>query len=185
MQYKIFTSGNYLKIIASDNQQYSGLLKDIFIEKNNLNRNIYKIHNVKDFDHKKAIKIEDILKEDGSPYTLDEWETFYENFNMPQASGITYSTEETLTNDVWIDQKPIYSIIVEATELMQDGAIQHNLGVETYIASEGFVNVGYIGNLNTALGRYTLRPNSIEEINFNDIETVDYVYFKLKYTKLN
>ncbi len=90
--FKIFKKGNYLKIQnINTGELFNGLLKEVFVDKNNLNNPLYKFFNVKDWSDRLALNISQIKKEDGSDYTQEEWETFYTentgNFNTPQASG--------------------------------------------------------------------------------------------------
>lgn len=93
MNYKIYSIGNYLRIQNVESGEiYNGLLKEVFVDKNNLNNNLYKIQNVKDWSERTALNLNQIKKEDGSDYTLSEWETFYSentgNFNSGGSSSL-------------------------------------------------------------------------------------------------
>lgn len=86
MQYRIYRENNYIYVVNNSTleSQY-GHVKDVFIDKSNKNVPVYRIFEVKDFDSNIGIKIQDILKEDGSAYTQTEFEDFYTqntgNFN--------------------------------------------------------------------------------------------------------
>ena len=70
--------------------------------------------------------------------------------NLPEAGGTeevidTYSTEETVTNKVWIDGKPIYRKVINATQSLTSGsnAVAHgisNFGVATEVKLLIFFN---------------------------------------------
>ena len=78
MRYKIYAKGNYLYIQNMDvGEIFTGFKKEVFVDKTNVNKSIYRFFNVKDWDFKKSLKIEEIYKEDGSLYTEVEFDTFY------------------------------------------------------------------------------------------------------------
>ena len=83
--YNIYTEGNYFIIKSEAGEFFYGHRKDVIVDKDNINLSNYRIFNVKDFSDKIIVKIPNILKQDNSPYTLLEWETFYKentgNFN--------------------------------------------------------------------------------------------------------
>ena len=85
-KYKIYKKGNY--IVVTDNitsETFYGRAKDVMVDKNNTNRAAYRFFNILDLKEGKGLTIDQILKEDGSPYTSDEFDTFYTqntgNFN--------------------------------------------------------------------------------------------------------
>lgn len=78
MRYKIYAKGNYLYIQNMDvGEIFTGFKKEVFVDKTNINKSIYRFFNVKDWDFKKSLKIGEIYKEDGSLYTEAEFDTFY------------------------------------------------------------------------------------------------------------
>jgi len=92
MGYKIYKSGNYIKVIDTTTEElYNGHAKTVFVDKSNVNKAEYKILNIKDLPKNTILKIGEIFKENDSSYSQLEWETFYENetgnFNLPQAGG--------------------------------------------------------------------------------------------------
>lgn len=92
MGYKIYKSGNYIKVIdTTTGELYNGHAKTVFVDKSNVNKAEYRILNIKDLPNNTILKIGEIFKENDSSYSQLEWETFYENetgnFNLPQAGG--------------------------------------------------------------------------------------------------
>lgn len=108
-QYKVYTKGNYLVVVDVQlNEYFYGIRKEVHVDKSNKNTPTYRIFKVKDFSDALVLQIPNILKEDGSVYSLEEWETFYTedtgNFNgggtapdlsnkwkKEQLSGFTYT----------------------------------------------------------------------------------------------
>ena len=85
-QYKIYRETNYIRVIdITTNELFNGTVKDVFVDKNNTQKNVYRLFNVKDLAEDTVFSIPDILKADGSAYSVSEWETFYTentgNFN--------------------------------------------------------------------------------------------------------
>ena len=85
-KYKIYTKGNYIVIVDTQkNEYFYGIRKEVHIDKSNVNKEVYRAFNVKDFSDTINLQIPNILKEDNSPYTEAEFDTFYQentgNFN--------------------------------------------------------------------------------------------------------
>jgi hypothetical protein len=85
-KYKIYIKGNYIVIVDTQkNEYFYGIRKEVHIDKSNLNKEVYRAFNVKDFSDTINLQIPNILKEDGSSYTEAEFDTFYQentgNFN--------------------------------------------------------------------------------------------------------
>lgn len=85
-QYKIYAKGNYIVVVdVLKNEYFYGTKKEVFVDKSNVNKNTYKIFNVKHFNNETVLQIPNILKEDGSAYSELEFDTFYQentgNFN--------------------------------------------------------------------------------------------------------
>jgi len=85
-KYKIYKKNNY--IVVTDNitsETFYGRAKDVMVDKSNTNRAAYRFFNILDLKEGTGLTIDQILKEDGSPYTSDEFDTFYTqntgNFN--------------------------------------------------------------------------------------------------------
>ena len=85
-QYKIYTKGNYIVIVdVQKNEYFYGIRKEVHIDKSNVDKAVYKAFNVKDFSSSIILAVPNILKEDGTPYSEAEFDTFYQentgNFN--------------------------------------------------------------------------------------------------------
>ena len=84
--YKIYTKGNYIVIVdVIKNEYFYGIRKDVHVDKSNVNNPSYRFFKVKDLKDGTIIELSQILKEDGSPYSEAEFDTFYQentgNFN--------------------------------------------------------------------------------------------------------
>ena len=78
-QYKIYTKGNYIVIVdVQKNEYFYGIRKEVHIDKSNVNKAVYRAFNVKDFSSSIILAIPNILKEDGTPYSEAEFDTFYQ-----------------------------------------------------------------------------------------------------------
>jgi surface protein len=77
-EYKAYIKNNYFYLERlCPKEVFVSFLKDVQIDPSNTGDSTYRIHNLKDWDYKVPIKIEQLLKEDESPYTLAEWQDFY------------------------------------------------------------------------------------------------------------
>jgi len=135
MNYKIYSIGNYLRIQNIESGEiYNGLLKEVFVDKNNLNNNLYKIQNVKDWSERTALNLNQIKKEDGSDYTLSEWETFYSentgNFNQGGATPQNQTYEVKLSQFGKVSQNDGFFVIGE------------KYLINAYSIGDDFTNVG-------------------------------------------
>lgn len=99
-QFKIYTKGNYITIENNiSSELYFGHKKEVFVDKNNKNRPSYRIFNVKDWKSNIGLEISEILKEDGTPYTEVEFDTFYqENTGNFKQGGVTPQILDALNN---------------------------------------------------------------------------------------
>ena len=85
-QYKIYTKGNYIVIVdVQKNEYFYGIRKEVHIDKSNVDKAVYRAFKVKDFSSSVILAVPNILKEDGTPYSEAEFDTFYQentgNFN--------------------------------------------------------------------------------------------------------
>ena len=84
--YKIYESNNYI-IVESINpkETFYGHKKEVFIDKSNLDKPIYRIFNVRDLKDETLLEIGQIQKENGDLYSEAEFDAFYTantgNFN--------------------------------------------------------------------------------------------------------
>ena len=87
--YKIFRLGNY--VVLNDTikgEVFYGYVKDVFIDKNNLNRDVFSFFNIKDWDSKLSIPLSKLTDKDGLPYTSQEFEDFYTQNTGNFKSGV-------------------------------------------------------------------------------------------------
>lgn len=78
MEYQISRIGNYLKVRnISKQEDFYGLLKDVFIDKNNLAHGNYRIFNVLDLPDATLLEIGKLYKANNTLYSASEFETFY------------------------------------------------------------------------------------------------------------
>ena len=78
-KYKIYIKDNYLFIEdVTKKEFFRGHKKDVFIDKNNLNKPIYRIFNVKDWNSTISLSVGQILKEDNTVYTSVDFDLFYQ-----------------------------------------------------------------------------------------------------------
>jgi hypothetical protein len=102
MEFKVFTRGTYFYIIDENGIEYEGLKKDVRVRRLTSNSSEFYFDNINGWtDPKGGVDVANIVKEDGSPYSLAEFIEFKEsetgNFN---AGGET--PQETETNIVAI-----------------------------------------------------------------------------------
>ena len=77
-KYKIYRIDNYIIIRSEDNKHiWTGLAKNVRIIKNTERQGEYKILHITGWGCEVSINISQILKADGTPYTIQEWETWY------------------------------------------------------------------------------------------------------------
>lgn len=76
--YKIYEKNNYI-IVESiiPKETFYGLKKEVFVDKSNLDKPIYRIFNVRDLKDGLVLEIGQIQKENGDLYTESEFDTYY------------------------------------------------------------------------------------------------------------
>lgn len=108
-KYKVYIKGNYLHLQEIDSGElFSGLKKEVFIDKNNIGLKNYRFFNVKDWEHENALTIEQLFKENGVAYTEIEFDDFYLN-----NSGLS---AVPLTTQVIQDLRPLKTVGGESLE---------------------------------------------------------------------
>ena len=112
-KYKIYTKGNYLVIVDTQkNEYFYGIRKEVHVDKSNVNKEVYRAFNVKDFSDTINLQIPNILKEDNSPYTEAEFDTFYqENTGNFNGGGTAPTGVESVTGDSVDNIDPLNPII--------------------------------------------------------------------------
>ena len=97
IKYKIFTKDNYFFIIdVETSREYSSHKADVLISKRYKDFDFYTAHNIPDWNILEALKIGELIKENDSPYTESEFETFYQQFTGESSGGTGAATETTL-----------------------------------------------------------------------------------------
>lgn len=77
-RYKIFRVDHYILIESEDGKHsWTGLAKDVHIVKNTETKTLYKIINVRGWGYNVEINISQILKQDGTLYNKQGWESWY------------------------------------------------------------------------------------------------------------
>ena len=88
IKYKIFTKDNYFFIIdVETSREYSSHKADVLISKRYKDFDFYTAHNIPDWNILEALKIGELIKENDSPYTESEFETFYQQFTGESSGG--------------------------------------------------------------------------------------------------
>ena len=117
--FRLYKEGNYIVVINEEKQEYFyGHAKEVFVDKNNTNSEIYTIENIKDLPKGFNLKIGEILDKTGVAYTLSEWEAFYTNeTGFSTATGgsvvgvaITQEDYDALSTEEQEDTTKIYLI---------------------------------------------------------------------------
>jgi hypothetical protein len=103
--HKIYREGNYIRVISTTTGElFNGTVKEVFVDKNNTQKNAYRLFNVKDLKEDTVFTIPNILKEDGAAYSISEWETFYtENTGNFNGGGAAPEILENKVNTYTVD----------------------------------------------------------------------------------
>lgn len=88
IKYKIFTKDNYFFIIdVETSREYSYIKQMFWFIKRYKDFDFYTAHNIPDWNILEALKIGELIKENDSPYTESEFETFYQQFTGESSGG--------------------------------------------------------------------------------------------------
>ena len=122
-QYKIYTKGNYIVIVdVQKNEYFYGIRKEVHIDKSNVNKAVYRAFKVKDFSSSIILAVPNILKEDGTPYSEAEFDTFYQentgNFNGGGSAPTQVVIEVTRAEVITLQATA--SFVVGATYVITD-----------------------------------------------------------------
>lgn len=110
--YKIYRKNNYLIIERMNSKElFFGLIKEVFIDKNNQGKAIYKLYNIKEWDSNNSIVINQIFKEDSSPYTQLEFETFYTQNTGNFTADLKEGSEIVLVKKLADLPEPVNNVI--------------------------------------------------------------------------
>lgn len=113
MAYRIFTEGNYFYIVTGQGYEYSGLARDVIVSHRLTATDEFRFANVNNWPHTTFLPITDILKIDGSAYTVNEFVYFYESYTGT-TSRANISVANAIGYDAWgrlktISDKSLFS----------------------------------------------------------------------------
>ena len=192
-QYKIYTKGNYIVIVDVQKDEYFyGIRKEVHIDKSNVNKAIYKAFNVKDFSSSIILAVPNILKEDGTPYSEAEFDTFYQentgNFN----GGGSAPTVLSVTGNLVDNTDPLNPVIDRGYKVFKAIVTApfhtENITVMDILYNDVYTGTAVWSRLNT--GIYVLTLNGAFSGNIftngristtNDNQNTDITYIS-KYT---
>lgn len=101
MAYRIFTSGNYFYIVDGNGREKDGLARDVIVTRAASTSTEFRIRNVNNWNHTQFLDITEILKEDGSAYTLNEFIDFYEGSTGTNSKSYISVAKNDLGYDAW------------------------------------------------------------------------------------
>lgn len=185
-QYKIYRKDNYIVVTNNLTQETQyGFVKEVFVDKSNANKSSYRVLNVRDFDENNVLLIDQILKEDGSAYTSQEFETFYAqntgNFNgggsapeIPDApeDGNIYGRQDGDWVEVTVGSQNLQQTMENGSEAIVDTTIYiQNTGAGGATSSIYFVPGGTMPNT-TGLSVYTDNGLELTGTGFNLVSSL-------------
>ena len=176
--YKIYREGNYIRVIdVRTNELFNGAIKEVFVDKSNVQKNEYTISKVKDFNELEVVRIGSILKQDNTTYSTSEWETFYtENTGNFNGGGTAPTIQELLdannTSTTGIIINEVDDVGVQGNSENNTGGVFkttngthiarffHGLVERAYILSSGLFKVNrLLVNTNTDNGLDAIQAN--------------------------
>lgn len=131
--YKFYRKDNY--IFLSNNftkESFYGFVKEVLVDKSNLNKPHYRFFNIKDWNSDSPIFITQLLKEDNTPYTQVEFEVFYTqntgNFNgggtapgVQTVTGTGVNNTDPYNPIITINLSPSINIVPTGNFTIPDG----------------------------------------------------------------
>ena len=137
--YKIYGQDNYIVVVnLKTNSTHYGHKKEVFIDKSNIGNTKYRIFKVRDLKDGTILEIGKLQKEDGSLYTEQEFDTFYQgntgNFNGGGTVGSATEAKQDIAN-TYLDN------IDDKLPALVGGKLPVTLGSDS-ITITGSVNVG-------------------------------------------
>ena len=163
IKYKIFTKDNYFFIIdVETSREYSSHKADVLISKRYKDFDFYTAHNIPDWNILEALKIGELIKENDSPYTESEFETFYQQFTGESSggSGGGGAGDASATNQI-ISNTKLTNIESNTTDLpnviAMEGGAQPSKGVVV------------MGNTGAGVVKHILvDSNGVQSVNVNN-----------------
>lgn len=164
--YKVWKSGNYIKVVTPDGTRYKGICKEVAVYANSddsrftITNLIIEKDNILYSEQKlEVIPIEEIAKENGDNYTLEEWELFYTENTGNYGGGGGTSSDALLTEirDAVINNKEKEMIlpITEFTET-QVGTDWEYLIEDTEIKIINSVEMGEVQTIIDSVTNYEI-----------------------------
>lgn len=167
-KYKIYRKDNYI-VVTNDVtlETYYGHIKDVMVDKSNTNRPAYRFFNIKDFRDGTSLVISQILQEDGSEYTTEDFDTFYtQNTGNFNGGGSAPTGVQSVTGDVVDNTDPQNPVITgggsqDLQSVLEQGNVSHDIYPEIY-DGEVFMEYGGSGIYN-----YMADPSQATSLLFN------------------
>lgn len=155
--YKIYRESNYIRVIDTiTNELFNGTVKDVFVDKSNVQKNIYRLFNVKDLAEDTLFSTPNILKSDGSPYSVSEWETFYtENTGNFNGGGTAPTINTAFVEKTYASTM---SVVYDSTNPNFDITLTGNLDLTitgTSNGDSGMVNLYFSATETATLNGFT------------------------------
>lgn len=123
-EYKIYRVGNYFRIENVHTKEiFNGASKEVFVDASNTGKSEYRFFNVKNWKEIKSLKLNQIKKQDGTTYTLGEWESFYTDNTVTFGGTIGGTSILHITSNVTL-QTPTGELVFMQT--LSDGTIEYN-----------------------------------------------------------
>lgn len=120
IMYKIYRKTNYFIIEGYySKEMFFGHIKDVFVDKNNKNNAVYKMYNIRNWNSDISIPIEKIFKEDSTPYTIEEFDSFYRQ-NTGNFSHFTYP--QNLSKIILVESLSDLPEAVSNTIILEDSS---------------------------------------------------------------
>lgn len=151
---KIYSKGNYVHIVDVNGKLLSAVKKEVEILPTNDEKTEYKIFGFKDLSPRDSFSLHHFVKEDGSAFTLTQWEDFYMantgNYGSepaPPATDYTPKLDEIITAIENNKEKELIKPITEFTETIV-GTDYEYLLLNTGIKIINSVEMGEEENIN-------------------------------------
>jgi len=178
--YKFYRKDNYI-VLSNDStkETFYGFVKEVLVDKSNLNKAHYRFFNIKDWNSDTPLLITQLLEEDGSPYTQIDFEEFYRqntgNFNGGgSAPGVQSVTGVGVDNSD--PQNPVITLTesIKVYNVREYGAVGDGVTDDT-VSIQAAINA-----CNDAGGGNVYLPNGIYAINGAlDSNSQSQLYFPL------
>lgn len=183
--YKIYKKSNYI-VIEDNDTIYYGLSKNTEIDKSNKKRPEYRFFNIRDWNEKKALNINQIQKEGGDFYTEEEFDNFFTketgNFNWGWFNPLTLesvvivdslkSLPSPINNEIFLDNnKTTYIVIgevdLEGNRINSSNTIINFFGLSSETSS--LTSSGLPGGVPLFTSNTTIK---LRDITLHDVDTL-------------